>query len=229
MYKQIFTLLIFLLSNICGSNIQAAPSQLLPCDFVYELTPEIKLYHKHLNMHFAANGGLEQLNLDFIMYILPSFENESVIISYETSKGQHVIEHLTSQDSVWYLLNKYAEINSIQIYDISEKADINLPKIVSDRKKVISKDTSYNIKTAIEFAVRNSRYDAKEFEGYHGQLDGTSIHFITSDQKCGWPFVNSAPGTAKKIFILSGLLKDFIEDKSSEESLVTASNDIINP
>ena len=225
MHKRIIILLIFLLANL-STQVHAAPSQLVPCDFIYELSAEIKLYHKHLDRHFETNGGLEIKNIDFLMYILPSFENEQAIIGYKMQDGSHVLERLISQDSVWYLLNKYAELHSIQIYDIPENADIKLPKIESDIKKTISKNTAHYIKRAIDFAVSNSRYDAKEFEGYRGQLDGTAIYFLTSDRKCGRPFVKSAPGPAREIQILSELLEKFMENKTSELSLVTASKTI---
>jgi hypothetical protein len=225
MHKRIIILLIFLLANL-GTLIHAAPSQLVPCDFIYELSTGIKLYHKHLDRHFETNGGLEKQNIDFLMYILTSFENEQAIVGYKTPDGSHVLERLTSQDSVWYLLNKYAELHSIQIYDIPENANIKLPTITSDITKKISKSTAHYIKNAIDFAVSNSRYDAKEFEGYRGQLDGTAIYFLSSNKKCGCPFVKSAPGPAKKILILSKLLENFMENKTSELSLVNASKTI---
>ncbi|MDH3347562.1 MAG: hypothetical protein OEM02_05600 [Desulfobulbaceae bacterium] len=222
MHNLIIVLSIFLLANI-GTLTHAAPSQLVPCDYIYGRSKVIQIYHKNLDRHFEINGGLEKLNIDFLMYILPSFKNEQAIIGYKMPDGSHVLERLISEDSVWYLLNKYADRHSIQLYDIPDNPDLKLPPITSDIKKKISKSTAHYIKKAVDFAVINSRYDAKEFEGYHGQLDGTDIYFLSSSKKCGSPFVNSAPGPAEKILILSKLLEDFMENKTSELDLLNAS------
>lgn len=225
MYKSIlFAFIIYVFCLI--SFLHAAPSQLVPCDYIEETNHGIKIYLNNIKQNFIENKQFDGYDIKFIMYVLPSFDNESGIILYKSKAGEYYLEKIVSKVNTWYLINKYAEDKKIQLNNIPDNAKIEFSDLYSKRKLTISKQTAKNLNKIITKAVKDRKYDPKEFEGYGGQIDGTMILFQISKNECGSPFYGSV-GPAKKLVSLSLILEDFLEKKVDEAVLLGESNKIL--
>ncbi len=187
----------------------------------YNVAPAIEKNINLLKQHFETYGKINELDAFFKIYIIPSFKPEEIVVAYQSRSNTYYLEHFASEGSIRSFINQNEEINSKSSVAQSADGTIHYPVIVSLSKKRIERKTIYFLRDAIDYAVDKSHLKLEEFEGYGTYIDGTSLYFYSSKEKCARHFPESLPGPAENVIKLESVISKFLVGKATEQELIS--------
>jgi hypothetical protein len=177
---------------------------------------------------YEKQGEFDKKKPFFTVYIMPSFEPESAIVIYKNKKNIFIVERLSSQEIARNSIHEQTYPKYNQLTDLPENLILDMPSISTQGTRKISKKAAEILKRSITTTLEHSKFEQSEFDGTPGYLDGTMAYYISSKNKCGWPFWGSAPGPAKDIDTLGVLLEKYLDGKMEEQNIITAAEKVLN-
>lgn len=226
MLRHRLLLILFVLTTTSFSA-NAAPTELVSCDELFKLSPNSEIYFNYLSGHYKLKGEFNRKKPFFTMYILPPREPESVIVVYESINNKFIVERLITQESIWYFLYDQTVPKHQNLTYLPEKPIFDMPAISSQRTRELSKNAAKLLQKTINTSLQHSKYDPNEFDDTKKYLHATMVYFVSSKNKCGWPFWGSADGPAKDMDNLGLLLEKYLDGEIEEQIIINASKKVL--
>jgi hypothetical protein len=211
----------------------SAAAQLIPCHYLFQVSRIHMVYYRQLDKSILSQGKLRDKKPVFTMLYCPAFEPEEAISVYKTDKGQFVVERLVAKEDIWAsfndeLLRRHSSGGGLRLRDIPTDAEFTFPVQFSVHRKEMSAEVALTVGGLFRLAMgqRSVPTATERQEGHY--IDGPMELFWLPDETCGLALPEMEPGAGATIVEIGYLLRKYVNDGVSEESILGVATDALS-